>query len=87
MAYDGHPAELDGTDVGYYPFMKELNWQVSVHGDRVVLRFPFVEEGKDVDYAFNASADDARELAEAITTAADECGPSEGSDPPRFERL
>jgi hypothetical protein len=46
-----------------------------------------VEEGKDVAYAFNTSADDARELADAITAAAGECGPSEGRSPPRFERL
>jgi hypothetical protein len=67
--------------------MEQVNWQVSVHGDRVVLQFSLVEEGKDVGYAFNTSADEARLLAEAITTAADECGPSESNDPPRFEVL
>ncbi len=56
--------------------MEQLNWQVSVHGDRVVLQFPLVEEGKDVGYTFDTSADGARELADAITAAAAECDPS-----------
>lgn len=72
--------------MGYHSPMEQLNWQVSVHGGRVVLRFPLVEEGQDVGYAYNTSADDARELAEAILAAADETGPPE-NDPPRFERL
>jgi hypothetical protein len=66
--------------------MEETDWQVSVHGGRVVVRFPFEEEGEGVAYAYNTSADDARELAEAILAAADATGAAE-DDPPKFERI
>jgi len=78
--------QTDREPVGYYRPMEELNWQVSVHGGRVVVRFPSEEEGQDVSYAYNTSADDARELAEAISAAADEAGPPEDG-PPKFERI
>ena len=52
--------------------MDETNWKVEVHGDRVVLMLPPPEGGQDTMYAFDTSADDARELAESIRAAADE---------------
>ena len=52
--------------------MDEMRWKVEVHGDRVVLMLPPPEGGQETMYTFDASADDARELAESIRTAADE---------------
>jgi hypothetical protein len=50
--------------------MEEMSWKVEVHGDRVVLMLPPPEGGQDT-YTFDTSADDARELADSIRTAAD----------------
>jgi hypothetical protein len=72
--------------VDYDRRMEDRDWQVSVHGGRVVVRFPFEEEGDGVAYAYSTSADDARELAEAISAAADATGPAEDG-PPTFERI
>ena len=52
--------------------MDEMSWKVEVHGDRVVLMLPQPEGGQDGTYTFDTSADDARELAESISAAADE---------------
>jgi hypothetical protein len=52
--------------------MDQMNWKVEVHGDRVVVMFPLVQDGEDVGYVFDTSPDGARELAEAISTAANE---------------
>jgi hypothetical protein len=54
--------------------MEQMNWKVEVHGDRVVVMFPLVQDGEDVGYVFDTSPDGARELAEAISTAANEAG-------------
>jgi hypothetical protein len=56
--------------------MEEMKWKVEVHGDRVVLMLPHPEAGQDSTFAFDTSADDARELAESIRTAADEASAS-----------
>ena len=52
--------------------MEETSWKVEIHGDRVVLMLPPAEGDQDSMYAFDVSADDARELAESIRAAADE---------------
>jgi hypothetical protein len=52
--------------------MEEMKWKVEVHGDRVVLMLPHPEAGQNSTFAFDTSADDARELAESISAAAAE---------------
>jgi len=56
--------------------MDQQKWNVSTHGDRVVLTLPLVEDGKDVGYVYDTSAEDAREIAAALSDAAEHLSPA-----------
>ncbi len=54
--------------------MDEHDWYVSTHGDRVVLTLPSAE-GEDAGYTYDMSTAGAREMAAALTEAAEAIGP------------